>query len=75
MKLINLHEDVVNLDKRRRQKHKKRNWSIQTSLHHIDQSVTYVIEDLMQQEINEDHARRIVMKHLSDLVMSYDVIG
>lgn len=75
MKLMNLHEDVVDLGKRRKQKHKKRNWSIQKSLHHIDQSVTYVIEDLMQQEINEDHARRIVMKHLSDLVMSYDVIG
>jgi len=75
MKLINLREDVVDLDKRREKKQLKRGWSIQGSLRHIDQTIEFTIKDLMEQGINEENSRRVVMKHLSDLVMSHDLIG
>ena len=74
MKLINLQEDIVDLDKRREQKREEEQpVSIQEALLNIDETLELTIEYLKHQGMSEEDARGVVMQHLSDLVMADDL--
>ncbi len=75
MKLINLHEDVVDLDKKRRQKAiENQPFSIDDILGNIDDTIEVTIEYLVQKMgWKENDARSAVLQHLSDLVMGNDL--
>ena len=69
MKLINLHEDVVDLSKRR----KKMAEPLANVLADIDGAIELTIGDLIHQGMSQEEATRIVMKHVSDIVMGHDL--
>ena len=74
MKLINLQEDIVDLDKRREQKQQEdQPISVQEALLNIDETLELTITYLEHQGFSEGDARGLVMKHLSDLVMADDI--
>ncbi|KKM91203.1 hypothetical protein LCGC14_1230950 [marine sediment metagenome] len=74
MKLINLYEDVVDLSKRREQRQKEEEaFSIDEVLDNIDNTLELTIEYLKNQGMSELDARKVVMKHLSDIVMGHDL--
>ncbi len=76
MKLTNLHEDVIDLDKRRQKKQEEdQPFSIDEVLGNIDDTLEVTIEYLKNQGMSEEDARGRVMKHLSDLVMGHDLIS
>ena len=75
MKLTALLEDVIDLSKRREQKQKEEEVSFSTDdvLDNIDNTLELTIEYLKNQGMSELGARKVVMKHLSDIVMSHDL--
>ncbi|KKL72226.1 hypothetical protein LCGC14_2087020 [marine sediment metagenome] len=73
MKLINILEDVIDLSKRREQKRKKQSIPAEQLLSDIDAAIEVTIGDLIHQGMSQDEARRFVIKHVSDVVMSYDL--
>lgn len=76
MKLMNLFEDVIDLDKRRQQRQEeKQPFSVDEVLDNIDDTLELTIEYLKDQGMSESDAREVVMKHLSDLVMGQDLIS
>ncbi len=76
MKLTNLHEDIIDLSKRREQKQKeKQPFSVEEVLDNISDTLEITIEYLKNQGMSESDARGVVMKRLSDLVMGHDLIS
>lgn len=77
MKLINLHEDVVDLSKRREQKQKEQvkmpSVTVPELLADIDGAIELTIGDLIHRGMSQEEAARIVMKHVSDIVMGHDL--
>lgn len=74
MKLTALLEDVIDLSKRREQKQKEEvSFSTDEVLDNIDNTLELTIEYLKNQGMSELDARKVVMKHLSDIVMSHDL--
>lgn len=77
MKLINLHEDVVDLSKRREQKQKEQvkmpSVTVEELLADIDGAIELTIGDLIHRGMSEKDAHSVVMKYLSDIVMGHDL--
>jgi len=74
MKLTALLEDVIDLSKRREQKQKEEEaFSIDEVLDNIDNTLELTIEYLKNQGMSELDAQRVVMEHLSDIVMGHDL--
>jgi len=70
VKITDIHEDVVDLSKRRAAKAKDQT---DQRLSHLDHSVADAIDDLIVSGIPEEEAHNLVMQHLSDIVVASDL--
>ncbi len=77
MKLIDLLEDVVDLSKRRKQKQKEQikmpTITVPELLADIDGAIDLTIGDLIHRGMSQEEATRIVIKHVSDIVIGHDL--
>ncbi len=68
-------EDVIDLSARREQKRKDEmpDVDIAEALANIDETINLTVEYLGHHGMTAPQARKVILKHLSDIVMSHDI--